>query len=338
MKRMTYKKSGVDVRKCDRFIKDITPLVKQTKRFEVLRDIGSFGGFFSFLKPTFKHPVLVSSSDGVGTKIKLAILSNIHNAVGVDLVAMNVNDILCSGAEPLFFLDYIAYSRLKLVTLTSIVKGIALGCREAGCALLGGETAEMPGMYKKGEYDLAGFCVGVVEKEKILSADKVCAGDVVLGLASSGIHSNGFSLVRKIFTKQQLYGLRRELLKPTRIYARAVLKLIKKFNAGKEFNIKGIAHITGGSFYNKAARIAPRGKTISINKGSWPVAKIFKTIQKKGKINEREMFHTFNMGIGMILIVDKSIVSKALKRLNNSGFKSWQIGEVIKGKQEVVIG
>lgn len=337
MGKMTYRKSGVDTRKADKFIADIMPLAKQAKRFEVLDNIGRFGGFFSFLKPSFKHPVLVSSSDGVGTKIRVAVIANMHKGVGVDLVAMNVNDILCSGAEPLFFLDYISSSQLGLGILKSIMKGIVSGCRESGCALIGGETAQMPGMYKKGEYDLAGFCVGVAEKDKIIRGERIRIRDVVLGLASSGLHSNGFSLVRKVFSRAQLLALKKELLKPTRIYVRPVLKLLTKFNTQKDFNIKGIAHITGGSFYSKAARIVGAGKTIYIKKGSWPIPKIFKKIAEKGKIAEREMFHTFNMGIGMILVVDRKIAPQALKRLKSLGVRSWAIGEVIKGKQRVII-
>jgi len=337
MKKLTYKKSGVDTKKAAKFIKDITPLVKQTKRFGVLKDIGSFGGFFSFLKPSLKHPVLVSSSDGVGTKIKIAILANIHDSVGIDLVAMNVNDVLCSGAQPLFFLDYISCCQIQPKTFKSIIKGIVNGCKQADCALLGGETAEMPGMYKKGDYDLAGFCVGVVERDKIIRPNKVSTGDVVLGIASSGLHSNGFSLVRKIFNKAQLLSNKRELLKPTRIYVRPVLKLLKEFNPGTDFKIKGIAHITGGSFYDKASRIVPKGKTILIKKGSWPIPKIFKAVAQKGKVQEKEMFHTFNMGIGMVLILDKRIARKALNRLRSLRFKSWIIGEIVKGKGKVTI-
>lgn len=337
MKKATYKNSGVDIKKADKFIKDIIPLARQTKRFEVLEDIGSFGGFFSFLKPAFKHPVLVSSSDGVGTKIKIAILNNMHNTVGIDLVAMNVNDILCSGAEPLFFLDYIACSRLDNLTLKSIIEGIVEGCKQAGCALLGGETAEMPSMYKKGDYDLAGFCVGVVEKGKILNSKKVANGDLAIGVASSGLHSNGFSLVRKVLSKKELVSLKKGLLTPTRIYSQPVLRLLKEYNAKGAFNIKAIAHITGGAFYSKAARIVPEGKTLVIRSSSWPVPKIFKLIQKKGAISDKEMFSTFNMGLGLILVVDRLKAAGALKRLNSLGFKSWIIGEIVKGGKRVTV-
>ncbi len=333
----TYKKSGVDIKKADKFIKDIIPLARQTKRFEVLEDIGSFGGFFSFLKHKFENPVLVSSSDGVGTKIKIAIANNIHNTVGIDLVAMNVNDILCSGAEPLFFLDYIACSQLDPATLKSIIQGIVEGCKQAGCALLGGETAEMPSMYKKGDYDLAGFCVGVVEKKKILNSKKVKINDLAIGIASSGLHSNGFSLVRKVLSKKEQLTLRKELLTPTRIYAKAVLALLKESNKRGAFNIKAIAHITGGAFYSKAARIVPDGKTLVLNKGSWLVPKIFKLVQTKGKISDKEMFNTFNMGLGLILIVKKNAASSILKKLNSLGLKSWLIGEIVKGKKKILI-
>ncbi|MEW6008827.1 MAG: phosphoribosylformylglycinamidine cyclo-ligase [Candidatus Omnitrophota bacterium] len=337
MRKMTYKRSGVDIERADKFIKDIMPLVRKTKRYEVLSDIGSFGGFFSFLKRSFKHPVLVSSSDGVGTKIKIAILANVHNTVGIDLVAMNVNDILCSGAEPLFFLDYIACSKLKAKTLRSIMEGIVKGCQYAGCALIGGETAQMPDMYRKGDYDLAGFCVGVVEKNKIINGSKTEIGDVVIGLESSGLHSNGFSLVRRVFSKSELKRFSSQLLKPTRIYSKPVLKLINEFNAKNKFDIRGIAHITGGAFFNKACRIIPTGKTIYIKKGSWPIPKIFKVIEKKGRISEREMFHAFNMGIGMILVVDRKIADDILRKLKALGLNSWVIGEVINGKKKVKI-
>jgi phosphoribosylformylglycinamidine cyclo-ligase len=337
MKNTTYQKSGVNVKKADKFIKDILPLVRQTKRFEVLEDIGSFGGFFSFLKPAYKHPVLVSSSDGVGTKIKIAILNNIHNTVGIDLVAMNVNDVLCSGAEPLFFLDYIACAGLDTDILKSVITGIVQGCKLAGCALIGGETAEMPGMYKKGEYDLAGFCVGVAEKSRIINGSKTVNGDLVIGIESSGLHSNGFSLVRKVFSRKELKKLSKELLKPTHIYSQPVLKLEKEFNSQTNTQIKGIAHITGGGFFSKAARIVPEGKTMIIRKDKWPALEIFKTIARKGNIRQKEMFSTFNMGIGMVLVVDKSIANLALKKIKSSGFDSWVIGEIIKGKQKVLI-
>lgn len=333
----TYKNSGVDIKKADKFIRDIIPLAKQTRRLEVLDSIGSFGGFFSFLKNKFDNPVLVSSSDGVGTKIKIAIANNIHDTVGIDLVAMNVNDILCSGAEPLFFLDYIACSRLDPATLKSIIQGIVEGCKQAGCALLGGETAEMPSMYKKGDYDLAGFCVGVVEKGKILNSKKVKIKDLAIGIASSGLHSNGFSLVRKVLSKKDQSALRKELLTPTRIYSKAVLKLLKEYNKNSAFKIKAIAHITGGAFYSKAARIVPDGETLVLDKGSWPVPKIFKLIKAKAKISDREMFNTFNMGIGLILIVKKNSAGPILKRLNSLGLRSWLIGEIVKGKKKIVI-
>jgi phosphoribosylformylglycinamidine cyclo-ligase len=336
MKRMTYKQSGVDIQKADKFIADIIPLVKKTKRFEVLKDIGSFGGFFSFLKPAFKHPVLVSSSDGVGTKIKIAILANKHDTVGIDLVAMNVNDILCSGAEPLFFLDYLACSKLNPKILKSIVAGIVAGCRQAGCALLGGETAEMPDMYKKGDYDLAGFCVGVVERTKIIAGSHTQEGDVVIGLASNGLHSNGFSLVRKVFSQKELKTRSPELLKPTRIYVRSVLKLLKKLNA-KQFNIRGIAHITGGAFYAKASRIVPTGKTMLIKKNTWRIPQVFQLVQAKGNIRQKEMYNTFNMGIGLILVADRKCKKAILAKLRACGEKAWVIGQIVKGKEKVVI-
>ena len=319
---ITYKKAGVDIVLGNHFIEAIKPFTK---------GIGGFGGLYKFAAAKYKEPYLVSSTDGVGTKLKLAFLCGRHNTVGIDLVAMNVNDVLCSGAEPLFFLDYIATGRIEKRVLIDVVKGISCGCRQAGCSLVGGETAEMPGFYKTGEYDLAGFCVGVVEKRKIIHGSKLKAGDIIIGLESNGLHSNGFSLVRKVFSETELKKYASELLKPTRIYVKPVLSLLRN-NA-----IKGIAHITGGAFYNKIARILPRNVNVRIHRNSWIVPGIFRLIQDKGDILDKEMYHTFNMGIGMVLIAKPKSAKSIISKLAEFKLKSWVIGEVIKGNKIVEI-
>lgn len=328
-KSLTYKQAGVDIKKADTLIGEIKKIIKSYDRPQVLKGIGSFGGFFKFDKQKYNEPVLVSSSDGVGTKLKTATLVNKHDTVGIDLVAMNVNDILCSGAEPLFFLDYLGCSKIEPNVYKEIIKGIVDGCKQAGCALIGGETAEMPGMYKKGEYDLVGFCVGVVEKSRIIDGSNIKIGDVVIGLASNGLHSNGFSLVRKVFSKNELKLYAKELLKPTRIYVKPILSLLS--------SIKGIAHITGGAFYDKIKRIIPQGLNIEINKGSWLIPDIFKLIQNKGNIKDFEMFHTFNMGIGMVLVVEKDVSDQVKETLSANGLKSWIVGKVTAGNREVIV-
>ena len=331
MKSITYKKSGVDISSASIFKAKIKPLVRKSFRPEVLKDIGGFGSFFKLDKNKYKEPVLVSSSDGVGTKLQIAGLANKHDSVGIDAVAMNVNDILCAGAEPLFFLDYIAHSKVKEEILIDVVKGINAGCIESGCSLIGGETAQMPGMYRPGEYDIAGFCVGVVERNAIIDGSRIQAGDIVIGLESSGIHSNGYSLVRKALSKNELKRMSKELLKPTRIYVKPVLSLLP------DKNIKGIANITGGAFYDKIARILPRNVDVKINKCSWNVPKIFRLIQNKGNVPEREMYHTLNMGIGMVLIVTPASVNSIIAKLKNQKLKSRVIGKVVKGSKQVRI-
>ncbi len=337
MKSLTYKKSGVDIKKAASFKKDIKGLARKSFSEEVLRDIGGFGSFFRFPKEKYKEPVLVSSSDGVGTKLKIAVLANKHDTVGIDAVAMNVNDILCTGAEPLFFLDYIAYSKLDNDVLVDVVKGINNGCIQAGCSLIGGETAQMPGMYKTGDYDLAGFCVGVVERKYIIDGSQIEVGDIIIGLESNGIHSNGYSLIRKVFSTGELKRMSEELLKPTRIYVKPILSLLQLARRDKRLAIKGIAHITGGAFYDKIARILPKDVDARINKNSWVVPEIFRLIQNKGNIQDKEMYHTFNMGIGMILIVDFESVKPIMLELEKLKLKSWIIGDVVKGKKEVQI-
>jgi phosphoribosylformylglycinamidine cyclo-ligase len=337
MKNLTYKKSGVDIKKANSFKSKIKPLVRKSFRKEVLRDIGSFGSFFRLPKEKYKDPILVSSSDGVGTKLKIAILVNKHDTVGIDAVAMNVNDILCTGAEPLFFLDYIASGKLQPDVLFEVVKGINNGCIQAGCSLIGGETAELPGMYKPGDYDIAGFCVGVVERKEIIDGLKIESGDTVIGLESNGIHSNGYSLVRRVFSKKELIRMSSELLKPTRIYVKPVLSLLRNTQYSIRNTIKGIAHITGGAFYDKIARILPDNVNVKIDKSSWTVPKIFKLIQNKGNIKDREMYHTFNMGVGMVLIVEPGYTRAIISKLAEFKLKTWVIGEVVKGKKEVEV-
>jgi len=337
MKRLTYKKAGVDIAKVGLFKEKLKVSLKKTYGDLVLKGVGGFGSLFAFPKDKYKNPVLVSSTDGVGTKLKIAVLANKHDTVGIDAVAMNVNDILCAGAETLFFLDYIAFSKLDSDILVDVVKGINDGCIQAGCALIGGETAQMPGMYKSGDYDVAGFCVGVVEKNNIIDGSRIEVGDAVIGLESNGIHSNGYSLVRRVFPQKELKRMSGELLKPTRIYVKPVIDLLRGTGYGVRGTVKGIAHITGGAFYDKIARILPNNINVRINKDSWQVPKIFKLIQNKGGIENREMYHTFNMGVGMVLIVvpgsEKSIIAK----LAEFKLKAWVIGEVVKGKKEVEI-
>lgn len=327
MKQITYKKSGVDIEEANRFVRAIKPLTK---------GIGGFGGLFKFDTKNYQEPYLVSSTDGVGTKLKIAFLVGKHDTVGIDLVGMNVNDILCAGAKPLFFLDYIACGKIQKGVLVDVVKGIAEGCRQAGCSLVGGETAEMPGFYQQGEYDLAGFCVGVVDKLKVINGSKIKSGDCLVGIESSGPHSNGFSLVRKVFTKKELIQHADELLKPTRIYVKPILSLLSTMDYGLS-TVKGIAHITGGAFYDKIPRIIPKGLGIRVEKNSWPVPDIFRLIQEKGNVPESDMYRTLNMGIGMVLAVDKDWADKIILKLKDLGLKSWAIGEVIKSKSRVNI-
>ncbi len=334
-KRMTYKSSGVDISKASIFKSKIKPLVRKSFRKEVLGDIGGFGSFFRFPKEKYKDPVLVSSSDGVGTKLKVAVLADKHDTVGIDAVAMNVNDILCVGAEPLFFLDYIAFSKLDSDVLVDVVKGINHGCVQAGCSLIGGETAQMPGMYKDDDYDVAGFCVGVVERKKIIDGSEIKAGDAVIGLESNGIHSNGYSLVRRVLSENELRRMSKELLKPTRIYVKPIIDLLGVTNRKLPFTVKGIAHITGGAFYDKISRILPQNANASIYKENWRVPDIFRLIQSKGNIADREMYHTFNMGIGMVVICSPDNAPKLTQALPEARI----IGEIVKktGNARVII-
>ncbi|MDP2911448.1 MAG: phosphoribosylformylglycinamidine cyclo-ligase [Candidatus Omnitrophota bacterium] len=328
---MDYRKSGVNIDRADDFVNDISRLARSTRRKEVICDIGGFSALTSIPKK-YKEPILVSSTDGVGTKLKVADTMNKHDTIGIDLVAMSVNDVVVTGAEPLLFLDYFATGKLNNKKAVEIIKGIVKGCAQAGCALVGGETAEMPSMYNGEEYDLAGFCVGIAEKKNIIDGKSVEEGDIVIGIGSSGPHSNGFSLIRKLFSKAELRGkFGRTLLTPTIIYVKPVLKLMEKIK------IKSLAHITGGGFYENIPRVVPKDKSILIYKELWEMPGIFKVIQKRSGISDREMYRTFNMGIGMALVVSKKDVKKAHEVLRKFKLKSWTIGEIINGNGEVII-
>jgi phosphoribosylaminoimidazole synthetase len=331
----TYKDAGVDIDTANEFVERIKPSIKTTARKEVISGIGGFGGLFHLNSIDLKNPVLVSSTDGVGTKLRIAQLVDKHDTIGIDLVAMSVNDVVVQGAEPLFFLDYLATGKIELEKSVKIVEGITEGCRQAGCTLLGGETAEMPGFYKIGEYDLAGFCVGVVEMEKLINGSSVSVNDRVIGLASSGLHSNGFSLARKVLLEKGKLGVNDkvagldktiglEMLEPTRIYVKPLLNLFKIFN------IKGLVHITGGGFYDNIPRIIPQSCRCVINKGSWHIPPIFDVIREIGDIEEKEMFRVFNMGIGMMIIVSEKECQEVLDRLEMLGEKSYLIGVIEK--------
>lgn len=341
---LTYRQAGVDIDAGDEFVSLIKPLVRKSFRREVLTDLGGFGGLFRFPSRRYRNPVLVSGTDGVGTKLKVAFLMDRHDTVGIDLVAMCVNDVLVCGAEPLFFLDYLATGRLEPRKAVEVVTGIVEGCRQAGCALIGGETAEMPSMYSEGEYDLAGFAVGVVERSKVLDGRKIKAGDAVIGLASSGLHSNGYSLVRKVLfevaglsVKDRISDLSRplgeELLTPTRIYVRPVLSLLKDPHLAGA--IKGMAHITGGGITGNLPRILPPGCSARLIKSSWEIPPIFGLIQHKGEIAEEEMYRTFNMGLGMILVVARDKVKRLLTKARSLGEKAFLVGEIIRGSRRV---
>jgi len=335
---ITYKDAGVDIDAGDLFVSKIKPYVKSTFRPEVLTDIGGFGGLFALKK--YKEPVLVSGTDGVGTKLKIAFLTKKHDTVGIDLVAMCVNDIIVQGAEPLFFLDYFATGKLKPKEHANIIKGIAEGCRQSGCALIGGETAEMPSFYGNDEYDLAGFAVGVVEKKKIIDGSRIKPGDKLIGLASSGLHSNGYSLARKVLLEEAGYSLRKNvpglgrplgevLLTPTRIYAKTILALMR------EFDLRGMAHITGGGITENTPRMLPKGAQALIVKDTWDIHPIFSLIQEKAGVDDHEMYRDFNMGIGMIMAVPAKQADAVMKRAQKLGERAYLIGEIVKGKQVV---
>ena len=322
-KGLSYRDAGVDMDVGDALVDAIKPFAKRTMRPEVLAGIGGFGALCRIPRK-YKRPVLVSGTDGVGTKLKLAFELDKHDTVGIDLVAMSVNDVLVQGAEPLFFLDYFACGRLERGVAEQVIRGIARGCELAGCSLIGGETAEMPGMYPEGEYDLAGFCVGVVEQDRILDGRKIRPGDALLGLASSGPHSNGYSLIRKILEKQKPDSIA-GLLEPTRIYVKSVLKLLRRVP------VKGLAHITGGGLTGNVPRILPRKTRAVIRKASWPQPEVFGWLQRAGNVAEDEMHRVFNCGIGMVVVVAPGDVKRAMQQLRASGETVHAIGTIEKG-------
>ena len=339
MGRLTYQKAGVNIAEGQSFVRQITPLVRSTFRPEVLTDLGGFSGLFRLDLKKYKEPILVSGTDGVGTKLRIAFLMNRHHTVGIDLVAMCVNDLVVTGAEPLFFLDYFACGRLKRERSIQVLKGIIQGCRQAKCALIGGETAEMPSFYAPDEYDLAGFAVGVVEKKNLIDGRKIRPGDVIIGLASSGLHSNGFSLARKILFEKAGYevtdpwkngiNLGEVLLTPTKIYVRTVLALTRRGW------IKGAAHITGGGITENLPRILPKGCEAAVRQASWKVPEIFRQIQREGQVDDEEMYRVFNMGIGMIVVTAPSSVGAVMKQAGRLRERAVIMGEIRKGKPRV---
>ena len=335
-----YRQAGVDIEAGNEFVRRITPLVRSTFRPEVLTDLGGFGGLFRFQAERYKDPVLVSGTDGVGTKLKIAFLMDRHDTVGIDLVAMCVNDVAVSGAEPLFFLDYLATGKLAGPKAEAIVRGMVEGCRQAGCALIGGETAEMPSLYTEGEYDLAGFAVGVVDRAKIIDGQGIRPGDALIGLASTGLHSNGYSLVRRVLLEEgeltvesRLSELDRPLgdvlLTPTRIYAKQILTL------AAEHPIRGIAHITGGGLTENLPRILPTGCQARVHRGTWPIPPICKLIAKVGRVEEDEMYRVFNMGIGLVLVTPAAHADRVIARAAELGDRGYRIGEIVAGEKRV---
>lgn len=339
---LTYAQAGVNIDAGDELVRRIGPIAKKTKLPGVLAGVGGFSALFDLKSLGYRHPILVSSTDGVGTKLKIAVMTGVHDTIGIDLVAMGVNDILTQGAEPLFFLDYFVCGKLEIKIAEAVVRGVAAGCREAGCALIGGETAEHPGDFPKGEYDLAGFVVGVLEKKKIIDPAAIAAGDVLIGLPASGLHSNGYSLARKALLEKGRFKihqriaelgrtLARELLEPTRIYARITRKLFAKYQ------IKGAAHITGGGITGNLPRVLPKGRAAVIARGSWPVPPIFTLIQKTGGVAQDEMDRTFNNGLGMILVVGKKQVADVTQTLKEMGEKYFLIGEIRNGTRGATI-
>ena len=339
---LTYKDAGVNIDAGNYSVKLIKDSVRATYRPEVLGDLGGFGGLFALNSGKYQEPVLVSGTDGVGTKLRLAFLLNKHDTIGQDAVAMCVNDILVQGAEPLFFLDYLAVGQLDPEQVAAVVKGVAGACQESGCALIGGETAEMAGFYPVGEYDIAGFCVGVVEKSQIITSARVQEGDVLLGLPSSGVHSTGYSLVRKIvFEKQGLKGdeyieelgktIGEELLTPTRLYPKTCLPLVQNFD------IHGMAHITGGGFYDNIPRTLPEDMAVEIDANAWAMPPIFRLLQQWGNVDWHEMYRTFNMGVGMVIITSPEEAEQIKAYLGKQGETVYTIGRVVRGQHDVTI-
>lgn len=324
MSSLTYKDSGVDITKGNKLIEKIKPIAKSTLRPGVLNGLGGFGAMFEIPLNKYKNPVLVSGTDGVGTKLMVAEMLNKHDTIGIDLVAMCVNDLIVQGAEPLFFLDYYATGSLNTEIATSVISGIGEGCIRSGCSLIGGETAEMPGMYKGEEYDLAGFCVGIVEKDNIIDGSKVSVGDQIIALGSSGPHSNGYSLIRKVLEKTTPSSEQLEaLLEPTRIYVKSILSL------NKSHPIHAISHITGGGLLENIPRVLPKNLAAKLDSNSWETPEIFNWIQDQGKIDTNEMYRVLNCGVGMIVIVPKESLDDSIKLLNSNGEDSWLIGEIV---------
>jgi phosphoribosylformylglycinamidine cyclo-ligase len=329
-KSLDYKSAGVDITKGNLFVQKIKGVVSNTRKNSCcISGIGSFSGLFRLDVKKYKDPVLVSSTDGVGTKLMIAQKFNLHDGVGFDLVGMCANDIATTGAKPLFFLDYIATGKLRTGVLTKVVSSIARACTESGYALIGGETAEMPGMYDANEYDLAGFCVGVAERKDIIDGSFIKRGDIMIGLESSGPHSNGYSLIRKVFNGKETSRFKKQLLKPTRLYTLPLLAVQAKVK------LKGIAHITGGAYEDKVSRIIPGGLCAVVRKGTWQVPEIFSIIQRAGNIKDSEMYRVFNMGIGMVIVIAPKDVNTARKTLSGFRIKTWVIGEIGKGKKRV---
>jgi phosphoribosylformylglycinamidine cyclo-ligase len=335
-----YQKAGVDLAAADEAVERLKPLAKRTLRPEVLSGLGGFGGLFALNQSKYKNPVLVSGTDGVGTKLKLAFELDSHETIGIDLVAMCVNDILVQGAEPLFFLDYLACGKLFPQKVEAVVKGISEGCLQSGCALLGGETAEMPGMYKTAEYDLAGFAVGAVEREKLIDGSKIEAGNVLLGLASSGVHSNGFSLVHKILAENSqsinstlpdtAETIGEALLTPTRIYVKSILKLLEAVD------VRGMSHITGGGLPGNVPRMLPENTVAEIEKSSWPDLPIFSFLRKESGLPDEELFPVFNMGIGFVICIPESAEKIAKEILEQNGETVYRIGQIVSGNKAEV--
>jgi phosphoribosylformylglycinamidine cyclo-ligase len=332
MSSLTYKDSGVDITKGNQLIEKIKPIAKSTLRPGVLGSLGGFGAMFEIPLEKYKNPVLISGTDGVGTKLKVAEMLNKHDTIGIDLVAMCVNDLIVQGAEPLFFLDYYATGSLNPEIATSVIEGIGEGCRQSGCSLIGGETAEMPGMYNGEEYDLAGFCVGIVDKNQVIDGSKVNEGDHIVALGSSGPHSNGYSLIRKVLEKstpsaEQLNSL----IEPTRIYVKSILSL------ANTLQVHAISHITGGGLLENIPRVLPDHLSAKLNSNSWSQPEIFKWLQKEGNIDSHEMYRVLNCGVGMVVIISKESSSQAIEHLSACGENAWLIGEVVHSKGEQVI-
>ena len=332
MSSLTYKDSGVDITKGNQLIEKIKPIAKSTIRPGVLAGLGGFGAMFEIPIDRYKNPVLISGTDGVGTKLMVAEMLNKHDTIGIDLVAMCVNDLIVQGAEPLFFLDYYATGSLNEEVATSVISGIGEGCIQSGCALIGGETAEMPGMYKGEEYDLAGFCVGIVEKNKIIDGSKVSAGDQLIALGSSGPHSNGYSLIRKVLEKSKPSSSQlNSLIEPTKIYVKSILSLIQNLP------VHAISHITGGGLLENIPRVLPKHLAANLDQNSWELPQIFKWLQSEGNIDTMEMYRVLNCGVGMVVIVPKALSGEAIKILKSCGENAWLIGEVIDSEGEQVL-